>query len=126
MRQIVSNLLANGIDALSDGGAMYIRVARLAQPNKGEARIQLTIADNGCGIRVENLKRIFEPFFTTKAAIGTGLGLWVTQELIRKHKGTIKVRSRVGKGTVFRVTFPAMPLSFASESGSSVEDQDVA
>jgi len=104
LRQIVSNLLANGIDALRDHGTLHIRVSRI---NGHGPRISLTIADNGCGIRTENLKRIFEPFFTTKQAVGTGLGLWVTQELVRKHNGTIKVRSRKDKGTVFRITFPA-------------------
>jgi PAS domain S-box-containing protein len=100
MRQIISNLLANGIDAISNGGVIEIRVSRLSD------RVQLTIADNGYGIRAENLKRIFEPFFTTKEAWGTGLGLWMTQELVHKHNGLIKVRSRKGKGTVFRLTFP--------------------
>jgi signal transduction histidine kinase len=102
-RQILSNLIANGIDALSDEGKMYIRVSRRSNG------VQLTIADNGQGIRTEHLKRIFEPFFTTKETVGTGLGLWVTQELIRKHNGAIRVRSRRDKGTVFRVTFPAVP-----------------
>jgi PAS domain S-box-containing protein len=99
LRQVISNLLANGIDALSDRGVIQIRISRLSD------RLQLTIADNGCGIRTEHLKRIFEPFFTTKESFGTGLGLWVTQELVHKHNGVIKVRSRKSKGTVFRLTF---------------------
>jgi signal transduction histidine kinase len=53
------------------------------------------------------MKRIFEPFFTTKQAIGTGLGLWVTKELVQKHEGRIRVRSRVGRGTVFSIWLPA-------------------
>ena len=69
--------------------------------------VRLTIADTGCGINPEQLKRIFEPFFTTKQAIGTGLGLWVTKELVQKHKGRIRVRSRVGKGTVFSIWLPS-------------------
>jgi PAS domain S-box-containing protein len=113
LRQIISNLLANGIDALADQGVMRIRVSRLSD------RIQLTLADNGCGIRTENLKRIFEPFFTTKEAFGTGLGLWVTQELVHKHNGVIKVRSRKGEGTVFRLTFPQeTPLQTTSRGTS--------
>ena len=112
LRQIISNLLANGIDALCDGGAMYLRTTRMNQ------RIYLTIADNGCGISVQNLKRIFEAVFTTKEAYGTGLGLWVTQELVRKHNGAIKVRSRKDKGTVFRISFPAMPVSPETALGS--------
>ncbi|HUO61506.1 MAG TPA: ATP-binding protein [Candidatus Acidoferrales bacterium] len=107
-RQIVSNLVANGIDALADGGVLRTHILRTSDPKTGRARIQLTIADNGCGIRTENLKRIFEPFFTTKKDIGTGLGLWVTQELVRKHNGLIKVRSTNGKGTIFQIIFPAM------------------
>ncbi len=113
MRQIISSLLANGIDALSDGGVLQIRVARLSN------RLQLTMADNGCGIRTEHLKRIFEPFFTTKQAFGTGLGLWVTEELVRKHNGVIKVRSRKGQGTVFRIAFSAVPPSSSTGSDSS-------
>jgi signal transduction histidine kinase len=106
MRQIISNLLANGMDALNDNGTLYIRASRTSNLKQSGPRIHLTIADNGCGVRLEHLKRIFEPFFTTKESVGTGLGLWVTQELVRKHNGVIKVRSRVGKGTVFRLTFP--------------------
>jgi signal transduction histidine kinase len=105
LRQMISNLLANGIDALNDNGTLHVRASRTG--NGSSQHIHLTIADNGCGIRVGNLKRIFEPFFTTKEAVGTGLGLWITQELVRKHNGSIKVRSREGKGTVFRVTLPA-------------------
>jgi PAS domain S-box-containing protein len=105
LRQIISNLLVNGIDALSNSGVMEIRVSRVA------GKVQLTMADNGHGIRAEHLKRIFEPFFTTKKDTGTGLGLWVTQELVHKHGGEIKVRSRREKGTVFRITFPATPAA---------------
>ncbi len=110
LRQIISNLLANGIDALSDGGVIQIRVSRLSD------RLRLAMADNGCGIRTEHLKRVFEPFFTTKKTVGTGLGLWVTQEIVRKHNGVIKVRSRKDKGTVFWIAFSAIPLP-TGESG---------
>jgi signal transduction histidine kinase len=123
LRQIISNLLANGMDALRDHGTMYIRVSRASSLKEGGPNIHLTIADNGCGIRTENLKRIFEPFFTTKESVGTGLGLWVTQELVRKHNGTIKVRSRKDKGTVFRIAFPATILAPPIEAGSSSREQ---
>ncbi len=115
MKQVISNLLANGIDALRDNGTLHIRVTRLTSSNGSGHELRLTIADNGCGIRVQNLKRIFEPFFTTKQAVGTGLGLWVAQELIRKHNGAMKVRSREDKGTVFQIRFPAMPISSINE-----------
>jgi signal transduction histidine kinase len=67
------------------------------------------VADNGSGIPRENLQRIFEPFFTTKKDIGTGLGLWVSNGIVRKHGGSIRVRSRVdglATGTVFSVFLP--------------------
>jgi signal transduction histidine kinase len=58
------------------------------------------------GISARNLSRIFEPFFTTKEAVGTGLGLWVSREIIQKHKGRIRVRSVEGNGTVFSLFLP--------------------
>ncbi len=119
MRQIISNLLANGIDALADNGRLHIRVARLSSVPKRGAVIQITIADNGCGIRPENLKRVFEPFFTTKQSVGTGLGLWITEELVRKHNGSIKVRSRNEKGTVFRIIIPAMSVADSNAGKNS-------
>ena len=121
LRQVVSNLVANGMDALPDHGALYVRVSRLTCPKGNGERIYLTIADNGCGIRPENLKRIFEPFFTTKEAVGTGLGLWVIQELVRKHNGSLRLRSRKDRGTVFRLSFPAMPLGSAPEVSDGEE-----
>ena len=68
--------------------------------------VRMTIADDGAGIAAENLKRIFEPFFTTKQSIGTGLGLWVTSELVKKHGGRMRLRSRLGKGTVVTIWLP--------------------
>jgi len=68
--------------------------------------VRLTIADNGTGISPNDLKRIFVPFFTTKSAIGTGLGLWIVSELVRKNEGRIQVRSQVGRGAVFAIWLP--------------------
>ena len=76
--------------------------------------MRLTIADTGEGISTENLGRVFEPFFTTKQSVGTGLGLWVASELVKKHGGEIRFRSRVGKGTVFTVWIPTLNLSLPS------------
>ena len=72
----------------------------------------VTIADTGCGISAETLPHIFEPFYTTKEATGTGLGLWVSAQILRKHQAKIAVRSRAAgqggsTGTVFRIFFPA-------------------
>jgi PAS domain S-box-containing protein len=110
LRQVLSNLLANSLDACSAGDAICVRV----RPALDGVRI--AVADTGCGIHPENLDRVFEPFFTTKKDTGTGLGLWVSRELIEKHGGQLAVRSSVtGRrtGTVFSLFLPG---SAAAES----------
>lgn len=71
--------------------------------------VRVTIADNGSGITREQMRNIFEPFYTTKKDVGIGLGLWLTQNLVQKHHGTIRVRSTVDSGrsgTAFAIFFP--------------------
>jgi PAS domain S-box-containing protein len=109
LRQVISNLLINGMDAVRENGTLHMRVGRLSKfGNKGDV-VRLTVADSGGGIRTEHLKRLFEPFFTTKESVGTGLGLWISQEIIRNYGGSIRIRSQENKGTVCCVTLPAMP-----------------
>jgi two-component system, cell cycle sensor histidine kinase and response regulator CckA len=122
LRQIIFNLLVNGMDALRDNGTLHVRLCRIAGFGSGP-KIRLTIADNGCGIRAENLKRVFEPFFTTKESVGTGLGLWISQEIVRKYQGSIRMRSQKEKGTVFCITVPAMPLPPTSERGPAARNR---
>ncbi len=104
MRQIVSNLLSNSFDATPSQGKILLRVT--SSNANGSRFVRFTIADTGTGILRERMPKIFEPFYTTKQAVGTGLGLWVTKELVRKHGGSIRVRSKVGEGTVFSIVFP--------------------
>jgi two-component system NtrC family sensor kinase len=69
--------------------------------------VELSIADTGCGISEENLKRIFDPFFTSKGVgKGTGLGLSVSHGIVKAHGGTIEVESAVGEGSTFRIYLP--------------------
>jgi signal transduction histidine kinase len=107
LRQVFSNLVANSIDAVNGSGVLHVRTSGPCPGNGMRAMVRLTVADTGAGISAENLKHIFEPFFTTKEAVGTGLGLWVTSELVKKHGGRLRVRSRLGKGTVFSIWVPA-------------------
>jgi signal transduction histidine kinase len=82
---------------------------RQAVAQNGRRGLRITVADNGSGIVPENVSRIFEPFFTTKEAKGNGLGLWVSQGIVQKHQGTIRVRSRSGPerhGACFAVFLP--------------------
>jgi signal transduction histidine kinase len=106
LRQVIANLVANAIDANRPGGRIRVRVSASRDWKSGGNCVRLSIADTGHGISPELRARIFEPFFTTKTNTGTGLGLWVTREIIDKHHGSIRVRSRQGEGTVFSVLLP--------------------
>lgn len=110
LRQVFSNLLANSLDALTEGGTIHVRVAAYrSSTHNAQRRIRVTFADNGSGISRESKAHLFEPLFTTKGTVGTGLGLWVSRQLIERHGGTIQVRSTRGtahSGAVFSVTLP--------------------
>ena len=106
VRQIVTNLLANAIDAVAEGGTIWIDLRQ----NDGSARLE--IRDNGGGIAPEVMDRLFEPFFTTRTGAGTGLGLWVSRELARKNGGSIETSSPgPGLGATFVVTMPLAPAN---------------
>jgi two-component system NtrC family sensor kinase len=81
---------------------------RIAAQRTGD-RVELSVADNGCGIPKENLSRIFDPFFTTKPpGSGTGLGLSIVQELVTAQQGTVRVESEPGRGTTVAVSLRAV------------------
>ena len=116
LEQVLLNLAVNARDAMPKGGRLLLRTGRAdvdaahAQRNP-EARagsfVVLAVADNGCGMGEETLKRIFEPFFTTKGVgKGTGLGLATVDGIVKQHGGWVEVQSQVGSGTVFRVYLP--------------------
>lgn len=110
LRQVFSNLLANSLDAIPAGGAIRIRArhARRAD-HREQPGVRITFADTGRGIPPNMRAHIFEPFFTTKGNMGTGLGLWVTRQIVDKHGGRIRMRSRTeepGTGTVFSLFLP--------------------
>ena len=101
--QVVSNLLANALDALPEGGTISLRL------RKRDSQVQLLVADNGHGMAPHHVARLFEPFFTTKDNRGTGLGLALSKKIIERHAGTISARSSAlprRNGTTFRITLP--------------------
>jgi PAS domain S-box-containing protein len=110
LRQVLSNLLANSLDACPNGSTVRVDANSAIDPrNPSRAGVRITIADTGPGIPPEHLESIFEPFFTTKKDTGTGLGLWVSRELVEKHGGSLRVRSRTTDplcGTVFSIFLP--------------------
>jgi len=125
LRQLVANLVSNALDAMGKGGVLTLRL-RNATCLAGRRGIRVTVADTGSGIPQTLRKQIFEPFVTTKGETGTGLGLWVSAEILRKHDGHLSYRSstREGRsGTAFSIFLPfreAMPLPATGEDGSSV------
>jgi signal transduction histidine kinase len=107
LRQIFSNVVNNAADAMPAGGAMRVRVSDVRRA--GMPHVRISFADRGTGIGAQQISHIFEPFFTTKRDVGTGLGLWVTKELVEKHGGWITVRSTTDAarhGTVFSIILP--------------------
>ena len=110
IRQVLSTLLLNAIEALLPGGTIAVHVGKSSDWNEPANRgVRISIADNGVGIPRHNTARIFEPFFTTKGENGTGLGLWVANGIVNRLGGSIRVRSSVrpGKtGTCFSIFLP--------------------
>ena len=110
IRQILSNLIGNSIDAMHPGGGrLLLRSREGRNPHTGEKGLVITVADNGPGMSAEVAGRIFEPFFTTKGFSGTGLGLWISREIANRHRGRLAVRSSErpgGCGTVFTLYLP--------------------
>jgi signal transduction histidine kinase len=110
LRQVILNLVGNAADAMGRGGRLIIRVSDTQEHSNGARRgIRLTIADTGSGIQPAIKGRLFQPFVSTKGDRGTGLGLWVSSEIVRRHGGTIQVKSSSlspDTGTVFSVFLP--------------------
>ena len=102
VEQVLINLISNARDA----GARLIRIETAPAPGRA-GHLQVTVSDDGPGIKSEVLVKLFQPFFTTKPK-GTGLGLWLSQRIVRDHGGTIAVESVAGKGTTFAITLPTI------------------
>jgi PAS domain S-box-containing protein len=112
LKQVIANLVSNAADAVSQDGTIAVRLA-CVDTAAGKA-VQVRVEDDGPGIAMENREQIFEPFFTTKKDVGTGLGLWITKEIVDRHGGSIEVHSRNGNGlsgTAFNILLPMTPDS---------------
>ena len=111
VRQVLSNLIGNAIDAMRTGGRLVLRAHRTVDCSTGREGIRISVADNGAGMSKATQDRIFEPFFTTKELNGTGLGLWISAEIVQRHKGRLTVRSSQHErhhGTIFSLFLPAV------------------
>jgi PAS domain S-box-containing protein len=110
LRQLLSNLVSNAIDAMPQNGKLQISTR--TSSHQEVPGIELRVEDNGPGIPERNREHIFEPFFTTKSDVGTGLGLWVAREIAERHDGFLRLEpSEEGKGAVFTVFLPLKKMS---------------
>jgi signal transduction histidine kinase len=123
IRQLIANLLSNSIDAVDPGGLIRIRIGANRLNGQHSTGIRITVADSGQGIPPSARLKLFEPFFTTKKDVGTGLGLWVCTNIVRRHHGSISVKSSATPGrswTVFSVLLPT-----GEESANNILSQKV-
>jgi PAS domain S-box-containing protein len=118
MRQVFANLIGNAFDATKRGGALVIRTRDQRNWRTGECGVRVTIGDSGHGMDDETRRHLFEPFFTTKGDNGTGLGLWVSREILNKHRAIVRIKSKQGpveSGTTFSIW---LSLNALNEKGS--------
>lgn len=100
LREVLVNMIFNAVDAMPTGGRLTLSA------EESEGCVEICVCDTGIGMSPEVRLRIFDPFFTTKGQDGVGLGLAVSYGIIRRHEGTFKVESEVGRGTMFRISLP--------------------
>lgn len=116
LRELLTNLLFNAVDAMPRGGVLKITTA------SDEHSVTLSVEDSGVGMSEETRLRCLEPFFTTKGEDGTGLGLAIAAGIVRRHHGSINVQSAPGKGTRFDLRFPVLEHGPAFSTELRVED----
>jgi signal transduction histidine kinase/PAS domain-containing protein len=123
IRQVLANFVGNAIDAMPHGGRLLIRGREATDWRSGRAGLVLTVGDDGGGIDARTLARMFDAFFTTKGMAGTGLGLWVSAEIVARHDGRILVHSsqRPGRrGSVFTLFLPFAASPRANDLGTTL------
>ena len=107
MKQVFMNLILNAIQAMGEGGSIFISTRLTSRNDTGHAGqfVQVEVRDTGVGIPPENIEHIFDPFFTSKEE-GSGLGLSISHQIVQEHGGYVTVESKVGVGTTFFINLP--------------------
>jgi two-component system, NtrC family, sensor kinase len=123
MKQVFMNLILNAIQAMRDGGTLFISTRPYSKDESGESGqfLQVEIRDTGVGIPEENLQHIFDPFFTNKEE-GSGLGLSISHQIVQEHGGYIVVESKLGKGTSFFINLPVGKRVRPTSNGRAVNE----
>jgi PAS domain S-box-containing protein len=115
--QIFSNVISNAIDAMAHGGKLSIAIAQSAKTERDGLKI--VVNDTGHGISREHLGKVFEPFFTTKGNLGTGIGLWVTRQLVERHGGHISISSSTEAGNSGTIVMIDLPFDNSGDANSA-------
>jgi len=124
IRQVLNNLVSNAIDAMPTGGRLLLRSREATDWRTGRTGLTLTLADTGIGISPETRSRVFEAFFTTKGFNGTGLGLWIGNEIVDRHQGRLLLRSSQNpahRGTVFTLFLPFLSRPTTSSATTLIQ-----
>src|SRR5437763_682063 len=117
LREVLINMFFNAVDAMPKGGTITLST------KESGAGVEMSVSDTGLGMTEEVRSRVFDPFFTTKGKAGMGLGMAVSYGIIRRHEGAVKVESQPGRGTTFRIRFPATscPAKSSTSPTATVE-----
>lgn len=107
IRQVVANLISNAADAVGQGGRIRVTLERCNRPDGA----RIIVEDNGPGVAAKDRARLFEPFFTTKKDVGTGLGLWVSREIMQRHGGSLEFEERDGADGMRTAFVAQLPLN---------------
>jgi len=110
LQQVFTNLFLNAIKAMPEGGTLGLRIDTLP------GLVQVHVSDTGVGIPQDDLDKIFDPFDTGSRSWGTGLGLSICYSIVRRHGGSIGVKSRLGEGSTFTVTLPYGVVDVAADA----------
>ncbi len=109
IRDALTNLIFNAVDAMPDGGTLSLRTRAVSKPQPDEGsqqQVWIEVGDTGIGMSEETRRRCLEPFFTTKGERGTGLGLAMVYGMVQRHSADLEIESALGKGTIMRLVFP--------------------
>ena len=128
MREVLTNLILNAVDALPDGGSITVRTRAVKQASAsgttpGMEHILLEVSDTGVGMDEATRKHCLEPFFSTKGHRGTGLGLAMVYGVVERHEGRIEIESELGKGTTMRLIFPVRRIETLPANGNSRDEK---
>jgi signal transduction histidine kinase/ActR/RegA family two-component response regulator len=126
IREALTNLILNAVDALPNGGVVTVRTSAMERPVKNgdfSMHAVLEVIDTGVGMDEQTQKRCLEPFYSTKGKRGTGLGLAMVYGVVERHQGKIEVQSAIGKGTTMRLLFPVRDLAIFTPTEQSETDQ---